>query len=172
MREYRIRYGTPADNRLLAEMGRTAFADSFGADNTPENMAAYLDASFSPQIQAEELADPNSLFLIAESEGQPVGFARMKEGDPPEVITGARPIEIVRFYALKEWIGQGVGAALMSACLDEANKRGCDAIWLDVWEKNERAIRFYRKWGFEVVGEQSFQLGADIQRDLLMQRNL
>ena len=49
---------------------------------------------------------------------------------------------------------------------------GCDVVWLDVWEKNLRAIAFYRKWGFIEVGEQTFQLGDDLQQDLLMARAL
>jgi GNAT superfamily N-acetyltransferase len=166
-----IRRATPADNKLLAESGARAFADTFAADNTPENMAAYLAASFSPEKQAAELADPRSVFLIAEVGGKTAGFARMREGAPPSVATGQRPIEIVRFYALKGWIGQGVGAALMVACLAEAERRGCDTIWLDVWERNPRARAFYARWGFADMGTQTFVLGSDRQRDVLMQRS-
>jgi ribosomal protein S18 acetylase RimI-like enzyme len=43
-------------------------------------------------------------------------------------------------------------------------------VWLDVWERNTRAISFYERWGFVVVGEQDFVLGDDVQRDLLMAR--
>ena len=78
-----LRYATAADNVLLAEMGARTFYDTFAADNTPENMAAYLAASFSPEKQAAELADPSSVFLIAEVEGAAVGYARLKEGRPP-----------------------------------------------------------------------------------------
>ena len=58
----------------------------------------------------------------------------------------------------------------MKACLYEAEKRSCDTIWLGVWEHNPRARAFYRKWGFVEVGTQLFQLGDDLQNDLLMQR--
>ena len=95
---------------------------------------------------------------------------RLHEVPPQLAATGQRPIEIVRFYALKEWIGQGVGAALMAACLAEAERRGCDAIWLDVWERNPRARAFYARWGFAEVGTQAFQLGDELQSDILMQR--
>ena len=83
---------------------------------------------------------------------------------------GRRPMEIARFYARKPWIGKGAGARLMQICLREAEQQGCDVIWLDVWERNYRAIGFYRKWGFVEVGIQGFQLGDDLQRDLLMAR--
>ena len=165
-----IRYATAADNALLARLGAQTFHDTFAADNTPENMAAYLAASFSPDKQAAELAEPASVFLIAEVGGATVGYARLKEGQPAAGISGSRPIEIVRFYARQEWMGQGVGATLMQACLDEAMQRGCDTIWLDVWERNLRARAFYQKWGFMEVGTQVFQLGDDLQNDLLMQR--
>jgi ribosomal protein S18 acetylase RimI-like enzyme len=165
-----IRRATAADNLLLAELGAQTFRDTFGPDNTPENMAAYLASSFSPLRQASELADPVSSFLIAEVEGATVGYARLKEGQPLEAVVGPRPIEIVRLYAVKEWIGRGVGAALMRACLDEARTRGCDVIWLDVWEHNLRARAFYRKWGFSEAGTQPFKLGDDMQTDLLMRR--
>ncbi len=165
-----IRSATLADNILLAELGARTFRDTFAADNTPENMNAYLAASFSPAKQAAELEEPGSVFLIAEVEGVAVGYARLREGEGPSCITGQRPIELVRIYADKEWIGHRVGTRLMTACLVEAEKRDCDTIWLDVWERNVRALAFYRKWGFQPVGTQIFQLGDDPQHDLLMQR--
>ena len=60
----------------------------------------------------------------------------------------------------------------MQACLDEAAKQGCDTIWLDVWEQNVRARAFYRKWDFVEVGTQFFQLGSDLQHDLILQRSV
>ena len=165
-----IRYASAADAALLARMGAQTFSDSFAADNTPENMAAYLAASFSPEKQASELSDPGTVFLIAEVEGAPAGYAKLQASPPLPGVTGERPLELVRFYALKEWIGRGIGPALMQACLAEAEKRGCDTLWLDVWEQNPRARAFYRKWGFVEVGTNTFRLGDDLQNDLLMQR--
>lgn len=165
-----IRRAGAADNDLLAALGAETFADAFGADNTPADMAAYLQGAFSPAIQAAELADPASLFLLAEIEGEPVGYARLRRGPAPTAVSGERPIEIVRLYARRAWIGLGVGAALMRACLRQAEQARCDTIWLDVWERNPRARAFYARWGFVEVGTQTFVLGRDVQNDLLLQR--
>jgi diamine N-acetyltransferase len=167
-----VRLADGADNRLLAEMGRRTFYDSFASDNSPQDMTLYLDSAFSPYEQAEELADPGTIFFISEIEGLPVGYARMKIGAAPPEVRGERTIEIARFYVEKEWIGRGVGSVLMAACVDYARKLGCDSIWLDVWGKNERAIAFYKKWGFSIVGSQHFLLGHDLQDDFLMQREV
>ena len=165
-----IRLASPADNQLLFKLGVETFSDAFGPDNTPHDMELYLESAFSPEIQAAELAEPSSLFLIAELDHQPVGYGRLLEGIPPSQVTGTRPIEIVRIYARTQWIGRGVGSSLMEACLAESKGRGRDTIWLGVWEKNRRAIAFYEKWGFQQVGSHPFLLGDDLQTDWLMQR--
>jgi ribosomal protein S18 acetylase RimI-like enzyme len=60
----------------------------------------------------------------------------------------------------------------MDRCLDQARQWGCDVIWLAVWEENPRAIRFYEKHGFQKAGVKTFQLGAELQHDFVMARNL
>ena len=45
-------------------------------------------------------------------------------------------------------------------------------MFLGVWEHNPRAQAFYRKWGFERVGEHVFQMGDDPQIDWWMVRTL
>lgn len=165
-----IRIAGPEDDALLAEIGARTFRHTFARDNTPEDMAAYLAGAFGPGLQAAELADPGTTFLIAEAEGDTVGYARLVRAPAPACIPAGRPIEIRRIYATEAWLGRGVGAALMRACLGEAERQQCEVIWLDVWERNERAIAFYRRWGFVQVGTQAFVLGSDVQNDLLMAR--
>jgi ribosomal protein S18 acetylase RimI-like enzyme len=77
-------------------------------------------------------------------------------------------MEIRRIYVLQESVGRGVGSKLMSASLDEARQHACDIAWLGVWEKNQRAIDFYRRWGFREAGSHIFLLGDDPQTDLIM----
>lgn len=164
-----IRYGTPADANLLAEFGARAFFDSFARDNTEENIQLYLKKTYSPEIQLEELSDPEVVFLIAEIEGLTVGYAKINLNRRDDTLRGARTIEIERIYAAKEQMGKGVGKSLMEASIHEAKRRDRDSIWLGVWEKNRRAIEFYKKWGFEEVGTHVFMLGNDPQKDFVME---
>lgn len=165
-----VRVATLGDAALLSELGARTFRDAFAAGNTEEDMTAYLASAFSVEIQERELSDPGSVFLVAYVDDAAVGYARLRMGAAPACIEGARPVEIVRFYSTSEWLGAGVGPALMEACLSEAVSLGCDVVWLDVWELNPRAIAFYTKWGFSAVGRAQFVLGDDVQEDLLMVR--
>lgn len=170
--KFHIRKGVPGEGRFLSALGRKTFSDSFAADNRPADMAAYLETSFSPEKQALELADPLSVFLIAETEGETAGYARLLQSPAPPCIPSEHPIQLVRFYACKQWIGRGAGSALMRGCIVESRKRLSDGIWLSAWDKNIRAIRFYQKWGFTRTGTQFFQVGSDQQTDLILWRPL
>ncbi|HEV2914224.1 MAG TPA: GNAT family N-acetyltransferase [Pyrinomonadaceae bacterium] len=165
-----IRHAAIDDAALLAELGARTFSETFADVNRPEDMAAYLASSFSQAQQAAELADPESMFLIAEVDGVAAGYAKLRPGDAPDVVAGAKPIELVRLYVSRQWLGLGLGEALMRACMDEAKSKGYRTLWLGVWEHNGRARAFYRKWDFKDVGEHIFQLGDDAQTDILMER--
>ncbi len=165
-----IRRARIEDANVLAELGAQTFAETFSEDNTPEDMAAYLAASFSLAKLTEELADPLSIFFIAEVDGHAAGYAKLHSGEALDGVEGQKPIELVRLYVSRKWLGRGVGQALMQRCVDEARGKGFQTIWLGVWERNGRALAFYRKWNFHEVGEHIFQLGSDPQRDILMQR--
>jgi ribosomal protein S18 acetylase RimI-like enzyme len=167
-----VRRAAREDAAAIAELGARTFNETFAADNSPEDLAAYLADAFNPEKVAAELLDPRSTFLVAEAEGTPVGYAKLYRGEAHSSVKGPRPVELARLYASRDCLGRGVGAALMRVCLDEARRAGCATMWLGVWERNTRAIAFYRKWGFRETGNQTFQLGSDPQNDLVMELGL
>lgn len=167
-----IRYGNTEDATMLAELGAKTFYETFAKDNTPENISLYMKKSFSKEIQLNELSKPDIIFLIVELEDEPVGYAKLKMNSNDESVKGTEVMEIERIYASQEYIGKGIGKELMKACINEARQRGCDSIWLGVWEKNQRAIDFYKKWGFKEVGTHVFMLGDDPQWDFVMELEL
>ena len=172
MNDVTIRRGTVEDAGLLSELAARTFSETFAADNTPEDLAEYVATSFNIARLTSELEDPASNFLIAEVDGSAAGYARLHDGEPEKCIEGANPVELVRLYVLREWLGRGVGEQLMRACLDAARRAGHETVWLGVWERNARAQAFYRKWNFRTVGEHVFPLGSDLQRDIVMERAL
>ena len=167
-----VRRATIADAELLAEVGSRTFSDTFAADNTAEDMANYLAKSFGVDKQAAELSDPTIVFLVVEIEGRMAGYAKLQLGAAPVCVNGQNPIELSRFYVLQDWIGRGVAQVLMDECFTAATEADCQTMWLGVWERNTRAQAFYHKVGFETVGTQSFQLGADLQTDFIMMQCL
>ncbi len=172
-----IRLATAADASALSELAARTFSDTFAEFNSREDMGRFLEDNFSPSKQAAEIADRGYTVLLAEvltADGRPelAGYAQMVRGPAPASVRGPVPIEIKRIYVAKQWHGQRVAQALMDAAIDSARKSDARTIWLGVWERNPRAVAFYKKYGFERVGEHVFKLGSDEQTDWLLARPL
>ncbi|HXW96371.1 MAG TPA: GNAT family N-acetyltransferase [Gemmatimonadales bacterium] len=166
-----IRRAEPGDATLLAALARRTFRDAFGAANRPEDLEAHLDAHYTPDEMAAELADPSWCTLLTEVDGQAAGYAQLAAGDPP-CEGGPGGIMLSRFYLEQAWVGRGIAGPLLAAVRREALARGARYLWLTVWEQNPRAIAFYRKEGFDEIGETTFTVGSDPQRDLVMRAPL
>jgi ribosomal protein S18 acetylase RimI-like enzyme len=170
----RVRHADLLDAGVLASLGARSFVDAFAADNDPRDIERYVAESFAEARIATELAKEGSTFLLAYDDDfsldSPIGYSRLQGGSTTDAVTARRPVELVRIYVEPSLIGHGYGSALLQLCLDEAAAKGYDVIWLGVWEHNDRARRFYERWGFQQVGERVFVLGDDVQTDHVMAR--
>ena len=171
-KKLKIRQASIEDAEIIADIGRRTFEETFGPDNTPENMEIYLNENFSLGRIKAELADTASIFLLAYENEDLIGYVMLYDGKKPDCVKGKRPVELVRIYVEKKFIGSGYGSGLMKACLDTAKSNGYGTVWLGVWQRNERAVAFYEKWGFTKAGTQKFVLGTDVQTDYVMVRSL
>ena len=174
-----FRHATTADLEVLLTLSAQTMREAFGLPHNPvEITEAYIAGAFTPGQLAAELADPRSTFLMAYTdENELVGYARLYRRTAPRRMPepfrrAGQAIEIERLYFLQTAIGQGQGQQLMDHCLDMARAEGYRAVWLGVWERNPRAMRFYERNGFVRFGWHYFQFGPDRQRDFWMMRTL
>jgi GNAT superfamily N-acetyltransferase len=167
-----IRPARVSDASWLAVLAERTFRETFAADNTPEDMERYVAEHFGPGLQEAELRNSRLTTLVVEVNGEPAGYAQLALAAAPAGIAVAEPAEVVRFYVDRPWHGQGLAQQLMDAAVGAAKAAGARTLWLGVWERNPRAIAFYRKSGFREAGTQTFVLGADHQRDLVLVRPL
>ena len=168
-----IRPAVAADATGLSELAERTFRDAFSTLNTAENMDLHCASSFSPAIQAAEIAHPEIHTVVAGLHGRLVAFAQVHlRPEPPDCLSVAPSVELRRIYVDRELHGSGLARDLMAYVLQTATKHGAKAVWLGVWERNPRAIRFYQRLGFSEVGDHVFAVGTDPQRDLVMVRSL
>ena len=164
------RRGTTDDASRLAEFATRTFTHTYAEFNTAEDMRSYLGVSFGVEPQRRELADPAMITVLAESGDALIGYAQVRRKEHPPFVSQENPAEIYRFYVDASAHGKGVAQRLMGESMNAARDLGAKHIWLGVWERNARAIAFYRKCAFSEIGEQYFQLGSDRQRDLVLVR--
>jgi ribosomal protein S18 acetylase RimI-like enzyme len=167
-----IHVATADDAKLIVDISRRTFYDSFASFNTKENMDKFMQNDFSNARLTAQVTDPGNIFLLADYENETVGYVRMLESRNPPELGNIEAIEIARIYSEQKTIGKGIGKFLMLKCFDIAKERNKKIIWLGVWEHNIKAIAFYKKFGFEQFGEHIFMLGDDVQTDILMKKNI
>lgn len=163
-----IRPAAPADIDALVELAATTFHETHAPFLEPADVDDYVTGNFTRAAFEVILADAASTLRVCEGGGRLLGYLHLRRSTPPACVTGRAPIELVRIYLRREVIGRGQGARLMRTARAEAARRGCDALWLMVYERNERARTFYGKWGFVDVGTAPFRFGGREYSDPVM----
>jgi GNAT superfamily N-acetyltransferase len=163
-----VERASPAHAELLADFAARSFRDAFGALNDPADVDAYCASAFTPAAQQREIADPTMTTFLARAHDELIGYAQLQDEEPPPGVGQVPAILLRRIYVDQGWLGTGVAQALMQAIAVEAEARAARTLWLTVWERNPRAIRFYSGLGMRIVGEADFLLGSERQLDLVM----
>lgn len=166
----RIRYASPSDAERLAALAEETFRATFGSMNTVEDMNLHCRASYGREVQSAEISNSGMVTLVCEDDGTLIAFAQLRWSEAPGCVSATSPGEIQRLYVAQPWHGRGIAQDLMTACMKEMRMRDSDVVWLGVWERNPRAIAFYRKLGFVEAGSHVLPLGTDPQRDIIMVR--
>lgn len=166
-----IRRAEITDAETLRVLAVESFVHAYAAYNTESDMQNYLASNFSIEKIEEELADEQLVFLLAYEGNRLTGYVKLNRS------IGARggadnPLEISRLYTAPSQIGRGIGKKILQAAEEFARANGCDALCLDVWQKNYRAVNFYQREGFSICGLTQFRLGDDIQDDFVMIRRI
>lgn len=134
----------PEDEPFLYELyasTRTEEINAFGWNAAQREM--FLKLQFTAQRQHYDIAYPDAEHRIILFKGRPAG--RML------VFRSEREIVLVDIALLPGHRGDGIGTALISGLIDEAEAKG-STLMLQV-EKHNRAARLYQRLGFSLIGE-------------------
>jgi ribosomal protein S18 acetylase RimI-like enzyme len=158
--------------KQLQEISRITFDETFRAQNKPENMEAYLTQAFTEEKIKNELSEENSQFFFINAGEEPAGYLKVNIADAQTEEMGNEALEIERIYILKAFQNRGLGRILFDKTMDIADEMQASKIWLGIWEKNNKAIAFYKKLGFSEYGSHSFYMGDEEQTDIIMVKPL
>ncbi|ANP44951.1 GNAT family N-acetyltransferase [Candidatus Viadribacter manganicus] len=165
MSEIVYRDATAADAHALAAFAELSFTETFGHLYPPEDLAAYVEAKYRAPVIGAEIADPASRYRLALRGDDIVGYCKMGEVDME--VDASDALELHRLYVDTSTKGTGVAKTLMDEALSWARGKGARVMFLSVWENNTRAQAFYKRYGFEHVGEHKFMVGRVADRDFI-----
>lgn len=167
-----IRQAGVSDFKIISALAITTFYEAYFEQDASINLADYVMNSFSLEKIKNELEDKNSTFFIAEIDKKAVGYAKFREDSQVDCVKNENAVELQRIYILEKMKGKNVGKMLLQKCLDVAKIKGFETLWLGVWSQNFSAQKFYKKLGFERIGEMYFEYGSEIETNFVMQMDL
>lgn len=167
------RDAAPEDSVALAALARETFVATFGHLYPATDLNAFCDRVYSPEAQAALIVNAEVDIRLAARAGALVGYGHVGQLSLPFDPGARRALELHRLYVAETAKGAGVAAALMDWALARMRARGAEDAYLGVWKNNARALAFYRRSGFEIVGEYLFPpIGPTPDEEFIMRRAL
>ncbi|MFT3912079.1 MAG: N-acetyltransferase [Ferruginibacter sp.] len=162
---------TERDCHLIVDIGKISVAESHRDSCSAEVMNEFLEKNYNTDVIKEELNDPNNIYYIIHYNDEPVGFSKIiLNAKHPNILT-ENVTKLDRIYLLKKFYGLKLGLELLNFNIGLSKNNDQSGIWLYVWVDNNRAIDFYTKAGFTIIGNHKFYVNKthyDLSHQLLL----
>ncbi|MDP1913626.1 GNAT family N-acetyltransferase [Brevundimonas sp.] len=169
-----IRPAVDADAAALGVLGRQTFLDTFvegfAIPYPADDLAGFLDASFSPGAIRAKLNEPGAAWWVAERDGELLAFANTGPNTLPHPEARPSHAELRRLYVSKAAQGLGLGTKLLAIALDWMEAHSDGPLWIGVWNGNLKAQRLYEAYGFEKAGEYQYPVGRWLDDEFIYRR--
>jgi ribosomal protein S18 acetylase RimI-like enzyme len=160
------------DLSQLQKVSHETYREAFYGMCREADMNAYLKKAFCIDQLKDELLNDGCSFYFLYDNSSLAGYLKLNEGAAQTDIKDLNSLELERIYVVNQYQGRGLGAFLLEWAEKEGYYRKKSYLWLGVWEKNKKALAFYQKHGFYQKGNHSFVMGDDVQKDLLLRKDL
>lgn len=168
--EISIRPCSPGDEDALALVGRATFLETFAGVLAGRAIIAHCATAHAVEVYRDWLADPDyKLWLVETDHGSaPVGFMVVATAQLPLPDLSKRDLEIKRIYLLSKFHGGGTGRKLVTEAMNHSRTGNASRLLLGVYARNDSAIGFYERVGFEKIGTRKFTVGGQDYDDYVM----
>jgi diamine N-acetyltransferase len=146
------------DFKLIAEMGRITVEEAHRSSCSAADMNDFLEKNYNETTIQEELKDPKNIYHIIYYNGQAAGFSKIILNAEHPNIQYQQATKLDRIYLLKEFFNLKLGFELLQFNINFSKENQQSGMWLFTWTGNERAVNFYLKTGFKIVGSHSFKI--------------
>ncbi|MDZ4792842.1 MAG: GNAT family N-acetyltransferase [Bacteroidota bacterium] len=147
--------------QLLAEIAQLTFQESHGHSASAKDITNYITEKYSADALKKELQDPANIFHILYHHNTAAGYSKIILNFPYEYCSVENIAKLERIYLLEKFYNLHLGQALLAFNINLIKENKQTGVWLFVWKENERAIQFYIKNGFIVIGSYEFKIAEN-----------
>ncbi|WP_232829240.1 GNAT family N-acetyltransferase [Aureibaculum luteum] len=145
-------------SELIAEIGKKSFLESHGNSASAEDINSFVSKTYNTKNISKEFENTKIQYHIIYFNNKAAGFSKIQLNTPNKDINELYVTKLDRLYLLKEFYGQKLGTKLFDFIIQLSKNQNQKGIWLAVWEENLRAIHFYTKIGFKIIGKYNFKI--------------
>ena len=147
-----------SDAYLLSEMAGITFMESHGRSAKLEDINNFITQKYNPETFTAELINSKNNYYLVYYQNRLAGFSNIIYNFPYADSKMEDVAKLERIYILKEFYDLKLGYHLFEFNRNLARENNQKGIWLFVWKENERAIKFYKKNGFKVIGHFDYKI--------------
>jgi len=149
---------TERDHNSIVSIGKVSVADSHRDSCSAEDMNEFLERNYNSDAIKDELNDINNIYYIINYYDNPVGFSKIILNAKHPNIAAENVAKLDRIYLRKEFYGLKLGLELLNFNIELSRNNTQSGMWLYTWIGNNRAINFYLKAGFAIIGSHKFHV--------------
>ena len=146
------------DSKILSKLSIASFLPAHGHSASKKDIDEYVSKSFSEVSFKKELEDKNNLYYLIYYKNEIAGYSKIVLNDSCKEITSKNITYMSRLYLLEEYYGLGLGKKIFDFNLSICKENKQVGIRLKVWVENQKAINFYTKNGFKIIGKSDFKI--------------
>lgn len=147
-----------ADYSSIAAIGRESVYDAHQNSCSAEVMNEFIKEKYSDEAIKKDLTNSNNIYHIIKYNDRPSGFSKLTFNTKHPNIVKENVAKLDRIYLLKEFHGFKLGFKLLQFNIELSQLNNQEGMWLYTWIGNKRAIDFYMKAGFGIIGNHDFHV--------------
>ncbi|MGC4101113.1 GNAT family N-acetyltransferase [Ferruginibacter sp.] len=157
---YQIQKASLNDAAVLSPLAIQTFLQSHGHSAPQADINSYIAEKYTEEKMQEELNESANIYHILYYNQTPAGFSKIIYDHPFTGSTANNICKLERIYILNTYFEHKLGQPLLQYNINLAKQQQQAGMWLYVWKENNRAVNFYGKNGFQIIGSYDFKVSA------------
>jgi ribosomal protein S18 acetylase RimI-like enzyme len=149
---------TSNHSKIIADIGNISVEEAHRGSCSANDLNQYLEKHYNTEAISAELSDVNNIYHIIYFDGEPAGFSKIILNAEHSNILHKNITKLDRIYLLSKFFDRKLGLELLNYNIALSKRNNQYGIWLFTWVGNTRAVNFYQKNGFVIIGSHNFQV--------------
>lgn len=153
-----INKATIGDYKIIVEIGKVSVEEAHRGSCSAKDLNEFLEKNYNNEAIKSELSNEGNIYYIINVDGEPAGFSKIIFNSEHPNIQQKNVTKLDRIYLLSKFFNLKLGFELLQFNIDLSKRNNQSGIWLFTWTGNNRAVNFYKKNGFNIIGSHDFQV--------------